>query len=327
MLSFFRTNQQIANLFLIIYTLLLRGSVFFVFPEGSIASGGVFSKSLFSIISQESLFSFLFASFLIFLQGAVINLIVAQFRISSEVSLLPGVFFILLASAIPEFLFLSPALIANSFLILVLLELFAVYKKYQPAGNIYNTGFWVGLASLFYVPDLFFIILVLVGLGSLKAFKFKERIVVLTGFITPYILTGVYFFWTDRFSEFLQSQFTAQFGFLSFQNTSDNEYIFKLIFFSLLLLFVIISYNRYMLKKKIQSQKYISILYWFLYLAGFSAIFTHSLELGHLIVLTPALGILLSFSFLRMSKPLAEAIHFLLFVAVIIFQFKVFWMV
>ncbi len=326
MLSFFRTNQFIANLFLIVYTIIVRFSLFFIRPEGEITISGAYSKGLYDLVSPDSLLSFFLAALLVCFQGVIINVIIARFRIGSEVSLFPGLFYILLSSAIPEFLFLSPALLGNTFLIFMLMELFSIYKKHASTGSIFNTGFWLGLSSLMHPPNMFFVILVFIAIGLLKAFKFKERLIILLGFFCTYFISGVYFFWNDGLSDFLNQQFLGAFRFLDFKQLVGLEYKIKLASFALLLLFVILNYNRYLFKKKIQSQKYINISYWYLLVAGISTLFVPSLDLTQLIVLTPTLGILLSFTFLKMSKSMAEALHFLFLVGILLVQFKGLWL-
>lgn len=307
---------------------MVRGSLFFVRPQDStIDATGALSQSFIEFVNPNSVIAIFIASLLVFIQGVLINFIVANFRISNEVSLLPGLFYILLSSFIPEFLVLSPVLIANLFLILALLELFSIYKKYQVSGSIFNLGFWLGLASLFHTPNLFFILLAFVGVGLLKAFSLKERIIVLLGSASVFFLTGVFFFWRNELHDFMQLQFVQSFGFLDLDNLSGWSYKIKLIFFALLLLLAIFSFSAYMFKKKIQSQKYINILYWYLLIAGVSTLFVSSLDLTQLLILTPALGIMLSFNFQRLSIPLSESLHFVLLCLLALAHFETSWFV
>ena len=67
------------------------------------------------------------------------NIIIAKFRMASSVSLFPGLFYVLLVSMLPEFLTLSPALLANTFFIIAIWELFETYRKNEVSGNIVNS--------------------------------------------------------------------------------------------------------------------------------------------------------------------------------------------
>jgi len=142
-----------------------------------LSQSGIFSELLYQWISPHSMEGFVVATILVFLQAVTINVIVGKYRIANEISLLPGMFYVLLSSAFSEFLYLSPLILANTFYIIVLMELFSIYRKYSAAGAIFNIGLWTGVASLFYGSYLFLFILAMAGLGILRSFKLKEQLI------------------------------------------------------------------------------------------------------------------------------------------------------
>lgn len=327
MLSFFRTNQLAFNVFLIFYAILLRGSSFFTPAQDWISGkGGVFSYSFYELCSGYQALPFVVGILLVFIHAVLINTMVARFRMGNEVTLLPGLCYILLASSIPEFLFLSPILLANTFFIIALFELFGSYRQKSVIGNIFNVGFWFGVASLFYFSEFVFLFFAFFSSSILRAFKLKEVLVITTGFLVPYILTSVYYFWNDQFLWFWQTQFTDNLGFLDI--TIGNSWVsyLEIGFFILLFLITFVSFGSYMAKKNLQVQKNITILYWALFFGFLSVFFQANIHLEHLLIFVVSLSIFLSFNLLNMRRPIAEAVHLILLVGILILQCKDFWM-
>jgi len=146
------------------------------------------------------------------------------------------------------------------------------------------------------------------------------------GLLVPYILAGVYFFWYDKFLWFWETQFINNLGFFDFNLQYNWETFSELTFFGLLFLIVFVSFGSYLAKKNLQVQKNITILYWALFFGFFTILIQAGIRLEHLLIFTIPLSILLSFNLSGMRHSLAEAVHLLLLVAILIFQFKGFWL-
>lgn len=323
LLVFYRTNQLLANIFLLPYVVVLHLHLF-VFPASSPTTfeNGVLSLWVFQWLSSNHLWSSILSILLLFVQGVIINAIVINHRLAKQISLFPGLFYILLASSIPEFLPLSPLLLANTFFILSLGALLSVYKKNEVASAILNAGIWTGLASLFYFSYISLIFLGFTGLNILRAFKIRERLMLLSGVFVPLFLVGLYFYWNDQLGNYLQQQFYFRLNWKAYLAISGNDDILKLIFFALVLIAVFLSYGLYTSKQNIQVQKKINILFWAIIFFVFSLAFSQQSGLINLLFLTVPLGILLSFNFLSLKNRNAEVIHLILFASVLFFQYK-----
>ncbi|MFT5165785.1 MAG: hypothetical protein ACI8P3_001014 [Saprospiraceae bacterium] len=327
MLSLFRTNQIAFNLLLIVYILLIRGSAIFVTPAAENFTGqGVLSDWLNGLWGTTGPMAVSIGIGVVFFQALLINIVVAKFRVATTLSLFPGLFYALLASIFPEFLALSPALLANTFFILALWELFETYRKNNIAGNIFNIGFWLGIASLFYFSAVVFLVLAFIGLNVLRAFNLKELLMLLIGFLVPYLIGMVYFFWNDELGFFFQNYLLGKFSFLDFHYLNNLQSYIKLGVVAVLSLGVIISFNDYYAKRNIQTQKNITVIFWALFIAVVSFVFQTNIQVFHFLIFTVPLGILLSFNFLKLSPSIAEAAHLLLFAAVLIWQFNPLWL-
>ena len=256
MLTFFRTNQVFYSLLLIFYILLMRFSVFLAPFRWTPSGEGVLSEMVYTWVGSQQIISHVIAIVLLMIQGFIVNGIAINHRLSNEVNLFPGLFYVLMACLIPDFLYLSPVLLANTFFLIALNELFVTYKNPACADRIFNAGFWVGVASLFYFPYLFFLFVLIIGHNILRAFNFQELFMILIGMLMPYLLTGLYFFWFNQLDVFWEHQFVRNIGFFSAGSGlhSWDGYL-KALLFMLLVGFVVFSNNAYLIKKNIQVQK------------------------------------------------------------------------
>lgn len=304
-----------ANIFLLVYAVLVRGSALWTAGEPRMGHPGIFSQTIYQWIPPYSTTGWVVATLLVVIQGVMINVLVGRYRIASEVSLLPGLFYVLLSSFFSEFLYLSPLIMANTFFILALMEAFATYRKYQAAGAIFNVGFWTAIGSLFYVSHSVVFIVAMIGLGMLRSFNFRERLMVVFGLLTPYVLTAVYFFINNRLPVFYEVQFQNGLGIFEFPKATGLIDYVKIGLFGLLLGFLVLSYGNFTKKKNIQKQKYIDLLFVCMAVTVLTLLYQGGIQMDHLLILVPPAAILLSFAFQDARSRFAEAVHLLMLVA------------
>ncbi|MDX1942173.1 MAG: hypothetical protein SFU99_16535 [Saprospiraceae bacterium] len=324
MLTLFRTNQLLFSVLLLFYAAILHIGVFVNPPSWQPSGYGFFSKLIYDAIGSNGLVPDILAIILLFIQAVAINIITANHRIAESVSLFPGLFYILIASALPEFLHLSPLHLANTFYIIALSELLKIYKKPSCANNIFNVGFWLAIATLFYPSYAIFLPLGLLGVNVLRAFNIKEWLMVAAGFLVPYILSGTVLLWINDLNTLINLQFTREYAFLNFRAYEGYEVYFKIAFYDLFLLIAIFSYSLYVFKKVMQVQKKINVLYWALLLSGFTLFFQAGIQLDHLLVLAVPLGMLISLNFQSIANRWAESFHLLILIIVLFFQYQEF---
>ena len=325
MLELFRSNKFAANIFLLLYVIVIRVTAFIFPTDWEPGHLGILSEWVYSNIGSTGIIPQIVSIVLIFIQAFLINKLVSDFRINTEINLFPGVFYVLLVSALPEFINLSPILMANTFYILGLQVLFNTYKTSHGGGNIFNTGLCFGIGSLFCFSAWILLILGLVGLSILRSFKLRERLMLILGFLIPYYGLWVSHFLFDRVNYFYNYHFWENIDFLDFAGTADSELFIKLGFFGLLIIFSLLSYGIYMSKKNIKPQKYISILYWGLLVTVFTFFFQSGIMVEHLMIVSVPLAIFLGLNFTQFKKRTAEFFHLLIFVGVIILQLKPLW--
>lgn len=322
MLTLFRTNQLLASTLLVFYIALVRASVWLVPATWEPSGYGPLSEWVYSRIGYAGQTADIVAMALLLLQAFFLNYFISEHRLASEVSLFPGLFYILVSSMLPEFLHLSPLLMANTFFLIVLAEAYATYKQVDCAGRIFNIGFWTGVGALFYPSYLFLIVVGFVGLNILRAFKFRERLMLLTGLLAPFVLISVYYFWTDQFWVFWLERVPESFAFLDFRPTPNWLAFRSLAIFGILILVVLFSYRSYLFKQTMQVQRKVNILFWGLLATAFTLLIQADIGIGHLLITAVPVGIMLSFNFIRLPNRMAEVIHLLIVVVVVFLQFR-----
>ena len=322
MLALFRTNQLFGNVLLLLYLCIVRLSIF-VHPDNiPVSSYGLFSEWLYNELPPESKTAQIAALLLVFFQASFINIIVIKFRLARDASLLPGLFYCLLASLLPDFMTLSTVLLSNTFLILSVYYMLDIYKRSTSvAGTVFDIGFWLGLASLFNYSYILLLFWGFIGLAIMLGARFRDFLILLLGFALPYFLLGVYLFWYDKLP-LLYNNFSTHFGWMSFTPQTNPTTIIKLVVMGLLVVAGILVSGTLFAQKTISVQKFFSILYWLMFISGITVFVLPHIGLDHLLIVVLPLSIFIAFLFQRFSPGIAEALHFALVVVALILQFE-----
>lgn len=325
MLSFFRNNRNTTAIPLALYAVLthmaaLRGYV--QASEQEMAPGGVLYRSLFWWADANPFWSALVALALVYVQALLLNRLADEFRLMPDRSWLPGLFYVLVSACLPDLLFLSPPLVAVTFLPLALRCIFRCYKQAQVAYAVFDAAFWCTVGSLFYPPVFFLLLAGFAGIIIMRSFKFKEQVVYLTGILTPFFLTWLWYFWHNNGLGFWRGQLSGYSGIYHFAPTWNLKTIFEIGLLIVLALILLFSSGVYYRKKLIQAQKCISTLYWFLAMSALTVFVQGNLHTTHLMVLMPVTGLFLSMTVASFrNQRLAELLHFSLLGFVFLIQF------
>jgi len=146
--------------------------------------------------------SIVLSSLLVFIQAFSLNSILFRSKALTQNTYLPAACYVLILSASPEFMLISPALFAITF-ILIGINYMLFHLQYRGSEeNILSTGFVFGLASLF-DPSSALLILVLFIVYIFYSNTLNRRYLLLVfGVVFPYLLVWLYFFLIGEGSEF-----------------------------------------------------------------------------------------------------------------------------
>lgn len=157
----------------------------------------------------------------------------------------------------------------------------------------------------------------------IRSFKIKERMQFLAGLIIPFFLFATYFNWYDVISKYLVGYVGNNISMPSLNAGVSYYQIIALGGFLALALFAFVRYGDIRKKKNVAAQKKIDILYWFLFLTIPTLFFWNSIDLRHLIMLTPMLSVFIGMYLLGLkNKGMAEIIHIIALLTLLIPQFS-----
>lgn len=133
-----------------------------------------------------------------------INRIFNSNNFYKNVNSLPSLFFIMLAFAWSGFHFFSPLMISLLFLLMSINKLLKVYHQKNIISEVFDAGFYLGMAALFYYPMALFIISIWINISFNRAFNYREYLFPIIGLILPFFFLSVFFFTLDLPYDFLE---------------------------------------------------------------------------------------------------------------------------
>ena len=250
-------------------------------------------------IGQEVFVNTLVAFIILIIQGLIILRFNQQYIFITTQTYLHPIFYFLIASSFIQLQQYHPALPAGLFILLMMDQLFGSYRKRYILNRLFLAGLFAGVATLFYVQAVYFILLIWVALVILRAFSLREWFVPILGFAFPMAFLAGYYFYADHTTlQGLWKLIVSCYG----QNETVTYYgwSYYLFYGFLAIWWLMASFSmlRKMHKLKIYIRKYHEILWWFF--IGSVAIF----------VLRKEVSVeMLYFTALPLSFLLADHIH------------------
>ena len=325
MLSLFRTNQVLSTVLVLFFAALMLGSPVLLHLKYQSVDYGIVNFFLNRLIDGNTTTALIIALVFLFLGAFTVNYIDLNFRLSKDINMMPGLFYVLVSCTAPQIGPFSPLHAGNFFLLLAIYELMDTFKKTSVADRIFNTGFYLAIASFFYPSYLVFILLIFAGLNVMRGFDFRERFIAVCGLLVPYVLAGVGMFWFNNFELFWKLQVVQAFGWFDFQETGFNvSNILVIALLALVVLVLIFQQGNLTGKRVIQSQQRINLLYWSLFIAVLSVPVQANLQYQHLMILAPGAGLLSGMLFSSMSRNWAELLHLIWFGLVLVIEYQAF---
>ena len=206
MLNLFRQKTLLAGIMLFVLTVLLRVPAFTAMPKYDFIQNAPFARLAFGFIStlpNAYLWGFILATILVFLQAIFINYIVSSQSILYKDTFMPGLFYILLNSLFIQQTELTPQLISNTFVLLLLQRLCYLYESKNPLLVVLDAGLHLGVGILFNYDLLLFLPFILISVIIFTSFNLRYLVISVLGICMPLYFTGIYFYVTNRYDELL----------------------------------------------------------------------------------------------------------------------------
>ena len=182
--------------------------------SNSISAGPlyVFFYGLLTFLFNSSvLVSVVVSTILVFIQALIFNSTLQRNAAFEENTYLPGILYALIMSSHQEFLNLSPALMANTFLLLATDKILVHLKFRGSEENILTTGFLLGLAALCYAPYFILLIFAIVIYVIYSGTLVRRYFLMAYGFVFSFLIFWIYYLYFGQGGVFLGDYFSDLF--------------------------------------------------------------------------------------------------------------------
>ena len=233
-------------------------------------------------------------------------------------TMLPAPLFILIVSGFSDLHTMHPVYFAAFFVLLAIYRLFSAFDEVKPYSPAFDSGFFLGVASLFYFNVFLLFPAFLIGLGVLsREPKWREFFVSTVGFFLPFIFAFSYVFVLGKVPEFLETLKLNTFSPVG--NFKSNLPV--LVYLGFLLVLILLGTLKIVQQydaKKVSTRKYFIVLFLvFLFMIfSFILIPATSLEI-FLIAAIPVTFLLANFFVFLKSRFWGEFWFSLLLIAVV----------
>ncbi len=321
MLEIFRRNRFFNSLLLLPYTILVRVWLVFDGQPPAFNMKGILTDWLFSGLDPNGGLALVLSILIVYLQALMLNRLMIRNRITQEMTLFPGLFYILLVSFFPEYNGLSAPLLANSFVILALDRLLSTHKSTGNVPRIFTAGFWFSVAFLFYFGYIVLFICGILGLSMLRTVKARELMQFFIGFLAPMSIVVMLDYLIHSDITDFQLHFVEQIGFFDIDIPFGWPLYLQMALFGGLVTLVFFNYASFTLKKNIHVQKKINLMYmWLIILFGIVLI-QSGIFYEEWTILSLPLACFLAMFFARSRQWLIlEIIHFGILLSVLTLQ-------
>ncbi|MDB2317570.1 DUF6427 family protein [Flavobacteriales bacterium] len=194
--NLFRHTQSISILILMALCGMLWMGLSFQSLEPSIDGASPFLSPLYNWLKTHVYLERICLGILIFSQCISMNRMMAKQKVISINSSFPALFYFLLISTSPNGIYLSPSLISMSFILAALNKILNTYLKKEAYNHVFESAFFLSIATLIHPPFFVFTLLVWIGMSIFSQVEWRHWAISFLGVICPWFLfyTTVTFF-------------------------------------------------------------------------------------------------------------------------------------
>jgi len=124
---------------------------------------------------------------------------------------IPGLLYILFLNMSFDCSTLSPVLMSTTFILLAFGTLIKQMERRGATDEVFEIGFYLSLATLFYLPSALFIIWAVLSLLLYTGASFRQHSLSVFGFVFPILLTVLYYYLNDALDDFNRNLLSSVF--------------------------------------------------------------------------------------------------------------------
>ncbi|MCD4746426.1 MAG: hypothetical protein K8R58_09010 [Bacteroidales bacterium] len=322
-IKFFKSSYTSQFLILFLLGILLWSNGFInpqVFPTDTDFSITPFYCIIVNLFGNSNWLPVLFAFLILFFEAVFFNSILINNDLAQKNTLLPALVYLILMSNCIQLLSLHQVLFANFFLIIVLNIVLKIYVIQNAYNLIFNTGFFIAIASFFYFPSIFTIIFIWFSFIVYRIFSWREWLISLLGLLIPYIFLSVYYFWYDSLDIAINNYFSF-FNDIQYINLKNGFNIYIYLIWAIIIIFLLISFARLLpelYEKNINVRKKFWVLIWFFLISAISLIFSGNYLILHTTIVFIPISAFIAYYLSVLKKTLRAEIFFGLLVIIIL---------
>ncbi|MES2828378.1 MAG: DUF6427 family protein [Bacteroidota bacterium] len=304
MINQFRTLNPLNLLLLFAYTFFMRMAIFadlpsvlqFEFLES-------YAKFLISIpagsISPVS--NVVLAGILIFVQSILFNRIINNHGLLNKPGYLPALLYITAASLFMPFFVLSPTLICNFLLILIMDKFLKIGKSPNAIMIMFDIGMIIAVGALIYFPFIVMLIMLWLSLLLYRSFSWREWTSGLVGFLTIFFFLGVYYYWNGSILLFYKIWLPLGNKFPSVFKINYNDYL-VLVPVTLMIILASLQLRENFFRSFISTRKAFQMLF-FMFIVSILSFYTKpDFRIYHFLLCVPPGSVLLAYYFSNAKK-------------------------
>ena len=313
MLTLFRKNIFINNIFLLLYAVLLQVIAYSAGAE-EVSFGEGLLGELIRNLNINPVTVLVITILLTFFQAALINRFSSSNRLDSDNSMFPGMTYILFVGLFTHAHLLNSSLIANTFVILSFGNIFEFYKGRGYPAKTFNAGFFMIVAGLIHSTYLPLVLFPLTAMISYRKTDLREVLQIFLGILTPLVLAVGLYYLLGRLDEFPDRLAWDYFNPELLFVIVDESDLAAVIFYCLIILITFLIQGKLLSGKNIHARNKNSSLYFYYLFAALGIILFKERASKEFLIMTPVVAYLFSGVFNMLRPFWGEILHLLLLV-------------
>ncbi len=260
------------------------------------------------------------ALLLIFIQAVLFNVFLINHKAYNQNTYIPAAIYAILMMSIPDFATLSPQLMSLTFVLLAFdLTFRHIEGRRKRDWIILQIGFYFGLSTLFYSLNYLLLISTIFGFLFYTNTLFRRYILLLMGFMLPFLLLWTKFFWYGQ-----QADFYFNLRYLFLPSGLHDLVSWQTMITVSIIPFLYLLFSFYKVLKAVAFINYQVRIQNFMFLIliiGALIIFLDYFQASHaLVILVPSLAFYITHYFLLIRKAWISEIMFAMLISTLLFQ-------
>ncbi|WP_420317399.1 hypothetical protein [Ekhidna sp.] len=247
------------------------------------------------------------SSIVIIYQAGIFNMLLLKNKAYDENSYLPAFLYMILMVSIPDFMALSPQLLSLTFILLALQNVLRRIDNQVTDELFLNSGIFIGIASMIYLPSVVFFLVFLVSLILFSTAVTRRLALYLFSFFLVFGLCSLYFYLRGDFQIFIDSYLIQN---LIMQTGGTIGFYESLIICAgFVIIFFLSVFKTWSSARQTNFQQKIQQVIWLMFLGGISTfLLSNEKSLHELVFMVPVIAYFWTYYFILLKKRIFKLI-------------------